>query len=161
ILTKLDEELDAEVLDENDAKLKAEINAGVIQRVRYNSLRPNIKRFDSVLEHFLVKSEEWIYEKEHRIILPLVTADRIIVHERYLSSIEANMYSPEVLQRKFVANNMYMINVKEPLLAEMRSSLPYDEEYVSAEEMQLSMADAIIHEFLQGISEDPSTVFFI
>ncbi|MCU7988260.1 DUF2971 domain-containing protein [Shewanella sp. SW24] len=159
ILTKFDEELDEEVLDENDAKLKSEINAGAVQRVRYNSLRPNIKGFDSVLEHFLVKSEEWIYEKEHRIILPLVTADRIIVHKRYLSSIEDNMYSPEVLQRKFIANNMYMINVKEPLLAEMSSSFPYDEEYVSAEEMQLSMADAIIHEFLQEISEDPSTVF--
>ena len=157
--TMLDEDLDEEVIDQDDAKIKSEINAGVIQRVRYNTSRPNMKEFDSILEHFLIKSEEWIYEKEHRVILPLVTADRIIVNEKYLPEIEHYAYSPDVLNKKFIANGMYMISLKEPLLEEARGLLPYDGEYVTREELQLAFVESIIHAYLQKISEDPTTIF--
>ena len=157
--TMLDENLDEEVIDQEDAKKKEAINAGVIQRVRYNSLRPDMNKFDNILEHFLVKSEEWIYEKEHRVILPLVAADRIIVREKYLPEIEHLAYSAEVLNKVPSGEGMYMISLKEPLLEEARKLLPYDGDYVTSEDMQLSFVESIINEYLQAISEDPSTVF--
>ncbi|PLR58524.1 DUF2971 domain-containing protein [Vibrio parahaemolyticus] len=58
----------------------------------YNSERPSFDNFDSILEHFLVKSDEWIYEKEHRIILPLIDVDKLNVCETYDKHITGDSY---------------------------------------------------------------------
>lgn len=158
-VTKYDENLDAEVLDIEEIERRDEINAGKVQRVRYNALRPSYTEFDNILEHFLVKSDEWIYEKEHRIILPLVTADRIIVHETHLPEIEFYSESPEVLEQEFIGNGMYMINLKKPLLEEACRLITQDDEYVSQEDMRLAFVESIINAYLREVSKDPRTVF--
>ncbi|WP_206744512.1 DUF2971 domain-containing protein, partial [Salinivibrio sp. ML290] len=157
--TTFDDELDTDVLDEEEIKKRASINSGKIQRVRYNTQRPTYNQFENILEHFLVKCDEWIYEKEHRIILPLVTADRIIVHEDHLSDIEFYVQSPEVLEELDLGNGMHMINLKEPLIYEAETLIREDEEYISREELILAFVDNIINEYLQRISEDPRTIF--
>jgi len=158
-VTKFDENLDAEVLDHDEIKKRDEINAGQIQRVRYNALRPSYTIFDNILEHFLVKSDEWIYEKEHRIILPLVTADRVIVHETHLPEIEFYSESPEVLEQEFIGNGMYMINLKKPLLEEACRLITQDDEYVSQEDLIFAFVDNIINAYLREVSKDPRTIF--
>ncbi|HDY7433993.1 TPA: DUF2971 domain-containing protein [Vibrio vulnificus] len=158
-VTKFDADLDADVLDHEENKKRLAIKAGTLQRVRYNSHRPSLTKFESILEHFLVKSDEWIYEKEHRIILPLVTADRIIVHEAHLPDIEFYAESPEVLEQEFLGNGMYMINLKEPLLEEAYRLIRYDDDYIDREDLVLAFVDHIINEYLKRISEDPRTIF--
>ncbi|NNO00341.1 hypothetical protein FKQ62_12935 [Vibrio sp. B1-2] len=120
-----------------------------VQRCRTSYLNPS----------FLVKSDEWIYEKEHRIILPLVTADRIIVHEAHLPDIEFYAESPEVLEKKFIGNSMYLINIKEPLLDEISRLIRYDGDYIYREDLVLAFVDRTINEYLRRISKDPRTIF--
>ncbi|MFG0732283.1 DUF2971 domain-containing protein [Photobacterium damselae] len=158
-VTKYDDNLDAEVLDEEENRKRSSINAGTVQRVRYNSHRPSLTKFEDILEHFLVKSDEWIYEKEHRIILPLVTADRIIVHESHLPDIEFYAESPEVLEQEYIGNGMYMINLKDPLLEEASRLIYCDDEYIDKEDLVLAFVDHVINEYLRKISEDPRTIF--
>lgn len=158
-VTRYDEDLDGDVLDVEENKKRSAINAGVLQRVRYNSHRPSLTKFENILEHFLVKSDEWIYEKEHRIILPLVTADRIIVHEAHLPDIEFYAESPEVLEKKFIGNSMYLINIKEPLLDEISRLIRYDGDYIYREDLVLAFVDRTINEYLRRISKDPRTIF--
>ncbi|MGI2922194.1 DUF2971 domain-containing protein [Vibrio diabolicus] len=158
-ILRFDEELDAEVLDEVENAKRESIKAGQIQRVRYNSRRPNLDRFETIREHFLVKSDEWIYEKEHRIILPLVTADRVIVHDQYLSEIEEYSYSPEVLETQKLGGGMNMVNIKEPLMAEGRDLLRYGGEYIDQDDLVKGFVDNTINAYLRSISEDPSTIF--
>ena len=157
--TKYDEELDADVLDNEEIKRRSEIKAGKVQRVRYNTLRPSYTKFENILEHFLIKSDEWIYEKEHRIILPLVTADRIIVHETHLPEIEFYAESPEVLDQKFIGNGMYMINLKKPLFEEGYRLITQDDEYIDREDLVSAFVESIINAYLRKISEDPRTIF--
>ncbi|MFS1423454.1 hypothetical protein [Shewanella sp. 10N.286.48.B5] len=45
-VTKYDENLDAEVLDIEEIEKRDKINAGQVQRVRYNALRPSYTKFD-------------------------------------------------------------------------------------------------------------------
>ncbi|WP_394389754.1 DUF2971 domain-containing protein [Shewanella woodyi] len=158
-VTTFDPDLDADVLDHEENNKRLAIKAGQLQRMRYNSHRPSLNNFENILEHFLVKSDEWIYEKEHRIILPLVTADRIIVHETHLPDIEFYAESPEVLEQEFLGNGMYMINLKEPLLQEAYRLIRYDDDYIDREDLVLAFVDNIINEYLRRISEDPRTIF--
>lgn len=157
--TTFDHELDSDVLDEAEIAKRESINPGKIQRVRYNAKRPSFSKFENLLEHFLVKSDEWIYEKEHRIILPLVTADRIIVHEQHLPDIEFYAESPDVLEQHALSNGMFMINLKEPLIAEGNRLIREDEEYINREDLVLAFVDNVVNEYLQRISEDPRTIF--
>ncbi|MGR6837931.1 DUF2971 domain-containing protein [Aliivibrio wodanis] len=149
-----------EVLDEDESKRRESINTGQIQRVRYNSRRPSFKNYENILEHFLVKSEEWIYEKEHRVILPLVAAEKLIVHEKYLEKIEFTLYDSDELEKTNIGNSMYLINLKEVterdgnrfLRSGYEMSLP--DEY-----LKYSFIESTYLEYLKEISEDPSTVF--
>jgi hypothetical protein len=157
--TKEDPELEELVIDEEETLKREIINTGIIQRVRYNALRPQLDNFESILEHFLVKSEEWIYEKEHRVILPLVLSDKVIVNNKYLSEIEDLSYNPESLEKKCIGNDMYLINFKDPLICEYNAFYNYSSPYVPDETLRGSFVESVIYEFLQKISEDPTTVF--
>lgn len=157
--TKHDPEMDAEVLDEEENERRKNINAGAIQRVRYNSRRPRLNNYENLLEHFLVKSEEWIYEKEHRVILPLVAADKVILNQKYLAEIESLSYDAAVLEITKFQNNMCMINFKGPLLDEYRALYSYNSDYLPDEIMEGSFVESVIYSYLQKISMDSSTVF--
>ncbi|EJR0962114.1 TPA: DUF2971 domain-containing protein [Vibrio parahaemolyticus] len=158
-ITTYDSDLETEVLDEVEINKRLSINSGEIQRVRYNSKRPSYKDFENILEHFLVKSDEWIYEKEHRIILPLVTADRIVVHESHLPDIEFFVQEPENLEREELPNNMVMINLREALIVDAEWLIRQDDGDLSREELVLALVDNTINEYLQRLSEDPRTIF--
>ncbi|QJT19098.1 DUF2971 domain-containing protein [Aeromonas sp. 1805] len=63
-------------------------------KVNYDNLRfssehvfANINDADrfSVIDHLLKKSDEWIYEKEHRCIIPYITANKILVTDKTLT----------------------------------------------------------------------------
>ncbi|NRQ42541.1 DUF2971 domain-containing protein [Rheinheimera sp. YQF-2] len=157
--TKYDSNVEGEVIDEEETEKRKIINAGVVQRVRYSSMRPKLNKYETLLEHFLVKSEEWIYEKEHRVILPLVAADKVIVHEKHLAEIEELSYSEEVLEKTYLGKNMFMVNFKGPLLDEYRALYSYNSDYLPDEIMEGAFVESIIYSYLQKISKDSSTVF--
>ena len=52
-------------------------------------------------EIFQQKSDEWIYEKEHRIILKLEQADRIVIDKEDIKKYE---YKKEILFKKLIEN---------------------------------------------------------
>ncbi|TOP14794.1 hypothetical protein CGH21_25705, partial [Vibrio parahaemolyticus] len=89
-----------------------------------------------------------------RIILPLVTADRIIVHEQHLPDIEFYAESPDVLEQHALGNGMFMINLKEPLISEGNRLIREDGEYINREDLVLAFVDNVVNEYLQRISED-------
>ncbi|EBJ2076140.1 DUF2971 domain-containing protein, partial [Salmonella enterica] len=158
---RFDEDIEGEIIDIEENERRENIKAGCIQRVRYNSKRPNIKNFENILEHFLIKSEEWIYEKEHRIILPLLTADFIITHEKFLDKIAFTLYDDEYFNRTSVGNSMYLIDIKNLLNREGERYLSelYESPLVSYEETKNSFIESIYQEYLKEISEDPRTIF--
>lgn len=158
---KFDEDLDEEIIDHAENERRKNINAGHIQKVRYNAKRPSMQKFENILEHFLIKSDEWIYEKEHRIILPLLTADYIIVHEKHLDSIEFNLYDGSYLNEKPLGNSMFLINIKETLKLEgeryIRES--YERPYISEKDSKNAFIESVYREYLKELSEDPKTIF--
>lgn len=160
---RFDYELDYEIIDEEENNRRLGINAGKIQRVRYNAKRPDIQNFDNILEHFLVKSEEWIYEKEHRVILPLLTSDFIIANEKYLDKISFTLYNDEYFEKTKISESMYLINIKKLLVSEGEryylEAGVYGEQVVSDEDFKRSFIESIYREYLKDISEDPTTVF--
>ncbi|TDX15726.1 DUF2971 family protein [Buttiauxella sp. BIGb0552] len=158
---KYDEDLEGEIIDDVENERRENINAGHIQRVRYNSKRPSMQKFENILEHLLIKSDEWIYEKEHRIILPLLTADYIVVHEKHLDSIEFTLYDSSYLDEKSLGNSMFLINIKEILKLEGDRYIRelYEQPYVSEEDAKNSFIESIYREYLKDLSEDPTTVF--
>lgn len=58
-------------------------------------------------EIFQQKSDEWIYEKEHRIILKLEQADRIVIDDEDIKKYE---YKKEILFKKLIENNIPIEN---------------------------------------------------
>lgn len=58
-------------------------------------------------EIFQQKSDEWIYEKEHRIILKLEQADRIVIDKEDIKKYE---YKKEILFKKLIENNIPIEN---------------------------------------------------
>jgi len=77
-----------------------------------------------LFEVFMQKSDEWIYEQEHRVILRLEQADRVIVedinqikNERVRNSIISSVHSI-----KDVSSNSYIINLFEITDAAVRLS---------------------------------------
>ncbi len=150
------------VIDEEETEKRLSINAGKVQRVRYNSKRPSIDKFDSILEHFLIKSEEWIYEKEHRVILPLVAAEKIIVHKDYLSKIEFTLYDGNSLQKTALDNGMYLINLKDVTEQDGNrylSDMYGMDMYAPDEDIKYAFIESIYSEYLKDISTDPRTIF--
>jgi hypothetical protein len=147
-------------VDEEEAKRREAIQTGKIQRVRYNSKRPSFDNYENILEHFLVKSEEWIYEKEHRVILPLMSAEKLIVHKKYLEKIEFTLYDIDELEKKELGNDMFLINLKE---ATERDGDRYVrslyEVNLSEVDLKYGFIESTYLEYLREISEDPSTVF--
>ncbi|PMH37131.1 hypothetical protein BCU68_08510 [Vibrio sp. 10N.286.49.B3] len=156
-----DEEYDCiDIIDEEETKRRESIKVGQIQRIRYNSKRPSIYNYANVLEHFLVKSEEWIYEKEHRVILPLILADKIIVHEKYLPKIEFTLYDSTELNKIPLDDNMYLINLKEVTERDGNRFLSgWYSPTTPEEDLKYGFIESTYLEYLREISEDPSTIF--
>ncbi|MGY5796162.1 DUF2971 domain-containing protein [Rheinheimera faecalis] len=159
VKTMYDPEIDDEVIDAEETERRLIINAGAIQRVRYNTKRPDAGGFDNLLEHFLVKSDEWIYEKEHRVIVPLAAADKVIINKKYLDTIEFSMCSPDVLETKHLDKDMCIINFKGPLVNEYRARYSYNSNFLPDDIMEGAFAENIIYSYLKELSKDPSTVF--
>jgi hypothetical protein len=62
---------------------------GRLKEVKYTNTRPNIEYFNSVGERyffdtFLTKSEDWIYEEEYRMLMPLTEATQTIEDKIFL-----------------------------------------------------------------------------
>jgi hypothetical protein len=150
------------VIDEDETRKRLALNVGKTQRVRYNSKRPSIDKFESILEHFLIKSEEWIYEKEHRVILPLVAAEKIIVHHDYLPRIEFTLYDSDSLEKTELNNGMYLINLRDVTDQEGNRYLRDMNEmdmYAPAEDLKYSFIESMYSEYLKDISRDQRTIF--
>lgn len=80
-------------------------------KVNYDNLRfssehifKNINDADkfSVIDHLLKKSDEWIYEKEHRCIVPYVAANKILITNK------------ELIKKKVKASDRTVINMQVP-----------------------------------------------
>lgn len=59
---------------------------GTVERVLYRKQR--IRNFVSFMEPYFHKSDEWMYEKEHRLLLPMHKADCRLIQNRVLEDLE-------------------------------------------------------------------------
>ncbi len=72
-------------------------------KVNYDNLRPQAlsdqpsreKRKKSTLNQLITKSDDWMYEKEHRCIIPMIWADKIKIQE--IENINANFSLTNIL----------------------------------------------------------------
>lgn len=102
---------------------------GIPQRVRYSKrLKYRNDKFDGdysniaaegaeklLVETFLQKSDEWQYEKEHRILFRLEQADKVIIRQEDINNIESkrvkemifDCFSPNLVKE----NRYYKINL--------------------------------------------------
>lgn len=152
-------------IDVQEFKKRKAINAGFLHRVRYNKNRPVIDQYENILEHFLIKSDEWIYEKEHRVILPLFDAECIVVHESHLEKINDAIISVEYVGYQRLENGMCQLNMDSILMEDMYiacDTTMYYTEKKSKKEFK-SLCDFLkglsYSNFLKDISKDPRTVF--
>ena len=155
-----DNEEDAYIKNSIETERVNKIDAGKIQKVYYNNMRPNIKKFDSILEHFLIKSDEWIYEKEHRVILPLVTADYIIINKKHLPDVELSISSSGIEEIIDIGDNMAMVNIKDCMYKDAQDILYHcSSPFLTEEENIQKYIDATYSQYLRDLSEDPTTIF--
>jgi len=150
-------------IDIGESKKRRDINAGFLHRVRYNRNRPIIDQYKNILEHFLIKSDEWIYEKEHRVILPLFDANSIVVHESHLDKIYDAIREEIKVQR--IGNDMCILHMDDILMKDMCHFIPEAMHYTEKKSKNefKSLCDFFkgwnYSNFLKDISKDPRTVF--
>lgn len=152
-------------IDVKESKKRRDINTGFLHRVRYNRSRPVIDQYENILEHFLIKSDEWIYEKEHRIILPLFDADTIVVHKCHLDRLyDATMQGMNIKFQE-MEDDMYLLHIDDILMEDMLhffpEAMPYKENKSKNEFKSLSdfWKGLTYSQNLREISKDPRTVF--
>ncbi|EFP96537.1 DUF2971 domain-containing protein [Vibrio caribbeanicus] len=151
--------------DENDETFASEnpiiqeLNEGQVQRVLYSHNRPNEEAYSDILEHFLVKSDEWMYEKEHRVIVPLITAERIIIRKDYLQVIENALEIDYKYVLTDFGNGMVMVSFDEALRAESGRFYYASDSQITDEEFFQSFKMAFLGEIFSELSKDPSSIF--
>ena len=121
------------------------LNEGEVQRVLYNHNRPNESKYGNILEHFLVKSDEWLYEKEHRVIVPLITAECIIIRKAYLEVIDNVLELDYNYVTNDFGNGMVMVSFDEALRSESLKYYYASDSLVSDEEFFQSFKLAFLH----------------
>ncbi|GAB3528545.1 DUF2971 domain-containing protein [Photobacterium alginatilyticum] len=136
-----------------------ELNEGVVQRILYNHNRPNERKYENILEHFLVKSDEWMYEKEHRVIVPLITAECIIIRKAYLEVIDSVLELDYNYVTHDFGNGMVMVSFDDALRTEAAKYYYASDCLVSDEEFFQSFKLAFLGEILSTLSKDPSSIF--
>lgn len=136
-----------------------ELKEGEVQRVLYNHNRPNEHNYESILEHFLIKSDEWMYEKEHRAILPLITAESIIIRKMYLETIDNVLELDYSYVVQDFGNGMVMVSFDEALRAEASRYYYPSDCLVTDEEFFQSFKLAFLGEIYSTLSKDPSSIF--
>ncbi|MBA6295973.1 DUF2971 domain-containing protein [Colwellia sp. MB02u-9] len=153
------------VIDVKESQKRQAINAGHLHRVRYNKNRPVIDQYENILEHFLIKSDEWIYEKEHRVLLPLFDADSIVVHESHLEKINDAIISVEYMEVQKLEKGMCQLNMDSILMEDMYIACDTTMYYTEKESKKKfkSLCDFLkglsYSNFLIDISKDSRTVF--
>ena len=154
-------------IDVKESKKRRDINTGFLHRVRYNRNRPVIDQYEDILEHFFIKSDEWIYEKEHRVILPLFDADTIVVHECHLDILYDATKQGMNIKFQEMEDDMYLLHIDDILMEDMLhffpEAMPYKENKSKNEFKSLSdfWKDSTYSQNLREIFKDPRTVFYI
>ncbi|WP_186172056.1 DUF2971 domain-containing protein [Vibrio chagasii] len=143
----------------SDNPIIKELNEGQVQRVLYNHNRPNEQKYENILEHFLVKSDEWMYEKEHRVIVPLITAECIIIRKSYLEVIDAVLELDYNYVVNDFGNGMVLVSFDSALRAESAKYYYPSDSLVTDEEFFQSFKLAFLGEILSTLSKDPSSIF--
>ncbi|EIV8503604.1 DUF2971 domain-containing protein [Vibrio parahaemolyticus] len=111
------DELDTMILVSGDCLSKYEPATSMPLPVRYTRQRPDDKIDDEYIYEIaeksffqqiaLVKSDDWIYEKEHRILLPLSQADVAILRADVPQSIVESVLSELDVEFTLIAENVY------------------------------------------------------
>jgi len=136
------------------------LNEGVMQRVHYNSLRPDKSSYESVLEHFLIKSDAWIYEKEKRVIVPLIKADYMIIKKKYLELVEFTLGNPEKLVKVNVGDDFVKISLDDCLKEDAAGMfVHYRGDNLTEEDFFNILKDTTFSEYLSVLSKDPTSIF--
>ncbi|MFC6807110.1 DUF2971 domain-containing protein [Methylophaga thalassica] len=152
-------------VDKNDEIFAAKnpiiktLNEGSLQKVRYSNRRPSEYGCDSILEHFLVKSDDWSYEKEHRAIIPLLTAESIIIKKGYLGVIDDLLGLDYSYVTHDFGNGFVMVSFDEPLRSAANEDYYITDNLLTEEEFYQSYKLAFLAEILSTISIDSSSIF--
>ncbi|RLV58300.1 DUF2971 domain-containing protein [Parashewanella curva] len=133
-----------------------------IGRVRYNSERtPTIHSEIDVSDILLSKGDDWIYEKEHRILPNLINADSVIVkseifeqcHDFY-DDLYINLFHVKEKKDGLVKFEVNIFEC-ERLDAKRNDGSSTDDD----EEMSFSHSESVLNEIYTTLAVFPSTIF--
>lgn len=138
------------------------INPGVPHRVLYNPERPTFNKVTNILEHFLVKSDAWIYEKEHRIILPLIDVDLLNVNKSYNKHITGETYWLYPSLSEFIKDGKLIVSfqdiIEEELTHAHRCIIDPSKDLQTKEMCDFEKRARYEHSIL-NLSKDPTSIF--
>lgn len=101
-----------------------------LRKVEYRKQRPNTPMIELTgTELFLVKSEQWSYENEWRILRPLQDANQVI--EKALYPIHLFAFPPEIIREIIIGCRM-----PEEIRSQIVQTVKWDEQYQDVEILQ-------------------------
>jgi len=154
------------VVEFNYEKLKAYFNNKLnvnnsIERVLYNRERQDVLSYSfSPKQSLLTKSDDWIYEKEHRILTKVSNSDVFIVDKNTYEQMK-DFYDEseiELLQAKKYRGKVKLI-VDVDKCKRMDSRSKDGSSTDDMEEMRFSQSETILNELISSISTITTTMF--
>jgi hypothetical protein len=135
-----------------------------IERVLYNRERSPSLHDDICIKDFLLtKSDDWLYEKEHRVLAHLIHSDLLVVNALLYKSLH-DFYDgnyTNLFKKVDVCNERGTITIK----LNKRCVALLDKCFIDGsstddrEEKELTESQAIIYDLYYSLLKDPSTVF--
>ncbi|HHG3336599.1 DUF2971 domain-containing protein [Vibrio parahaemolyticus] len=153
------------VIDIYSTKNYRLLSPGSTHRVLYNPERPDFNKCNSILEHFLVKSDAWIYEKEHRVILPLLDVEKLVIDLEYEKLVTESFWLQTDLNKSVKKGRLHITNPQDVIIEEIMESTRGAYTYMERTQPQLFdeictlLRKVSYSNFLLKLSEDPSSVF--
>ncbi|MFC3914625.1 DUF2971 domain-containing protein [Pseudaeromonas sharmana] len=134
-----------------------------IARVLYNRERCSSLLEDVCLKDFLLtKSDDWLYEKEHRVLAHLIHADKLVVNAMLYKSLH-EFYSGDY-KRLFtkecacVEKGTVTIRLNAKYIKLLDDCFADGSSTDDCEEKELTESQAVIYDFYYGFLKDPSTM---
>ncbi|MEZ9120577.1 DUF2971 domain-containing protein [Vibrio cyclitrophicus] len=157
-----DEEVVIDLEATNNYRL---VSPGTQHRVLYNPDRPDFAKYNNRLDHFMVKSDAWIYEKEHRIILPLTDVDKLVIAPKHEQLITDSFWLHGDLEKKRQGNSLHISNPQDVIINELMESTRgayihmYRNKFEQFNEICELLKYTRYSTFLFELSKDSSSIF--
>ncbi|WP_429094262.1 DUF2971 domain-containing protein [Aeromonas veronii] len=152
-------EFDYHVLKTHFNKILSVSNS--IERVLYNRERHEVLPYTTLPKrNLLTKSDDWIYEKEHRVITKVSNADYFIINKEAYEYI-LDFYDESYLELLNVEKykGMIKISINHQACHLMDQQEKDGSSNDDMEEMRFSPSNTILNELLSFIAAAPTSIF--